>query len=91
MAAAALGPQIALVDEQLVGERDRVAGNAELLREPARRGQRHADRDVPVEDRRDQHFANLRLQADLALERELDELVPHRCLRARHAKSGAFG
>ena len=38
---------------------------------------RDADRDVPVEDRRDEHFANLRLQADLAAKGEVDELVPH--------------
>ena len=91
VAAAALGPQVTLIDEQFVGERDGVAGDAELLRQHARRRQRHAGRDVPVEYRRDQHFANLCLQADLALEGELNQLVPHRCLRARHAKSEGCG
>src|SRR4030095_12779086 len=84
MPAAALGSQVAFLDEQFVCQRDRVARYPELLRKDARRRQRHTDRDLPVEYCRDQHFANLPLQTDLALESELDQLIPHRGLGAGH-------
>ena len=77
VAAAALRQQVPFVDEQLVGERDRVARDAELGGKHARRRQRDADGNVAVEDRGDQHLADLRLQAHLAAKRELDQLVPH--------------
>jgi hypothetical protein len=32
---------------------------------------------VAIEDRGDEHFADLRLQPDLAAKREVDELIPH--------------
>src|SRR6185312_14790149 len=75
--ATAFRQQVAFVDQQFVGQRNGVARNAKLRRQDARRRQRDADRNVAIEDRGDEHFADLRLQSDLAAKREVDELIPH--------------
>ena len=77
MAAAALRQQVAFVDEELVGKRNRVPGNAELRGEHARGRQRDTHGNVAVQDRGDEHFADLRLQPHLAAKGKLDQLVPH--------------
>ena len=77
MAAAALRQQVAFVDEELVGKRNRVPGNAELRGEHARGRQRDTYGNVAVQDRGDEHFADLRLQPHLAAKGKLDQLVPH--------------
>ena len=82
VAAAAAGAQVPLVDQQLVGERHRVARDAELGRERARGRQRGTSGQMAVEDRAHQHLPDLRLQADLAAERQLEQRVPHRLVVA---------
>ena len=76
MATAAFGLQITFVHQQFVRERHGVAGYAELARENARGRQVSAERYLAFEDRRHQHLPNLRLEAHLALEGEMDQLVP---------------
>src|SRR5205085_8597991 len=85
MTAAALGLQVTFVDQQFVGERHGVAGDAELARENAGGRQVSAERYLAFQDRRHQHLPNLRLKAHLALEGEMDQLVPERTGFA-HAK-----
>ena len=82
VAAAALRQQVAFVDEQLVGKRNRVAGDAELRGKHARGRQRDTDGNVAVQDGGDEHLADLRLRPDLAAKRKLDQLVPHAGINA---------
>ena len=80
----------ALVDELLVGEHDGVARHAELVGHLAARGHRLARRQLAVEDRADQHLADLRLQAQALARRALQQLLPHHVVGAlRH--SAALG
>ena len=74
--------QIALAGELLVGEHDGVARDAERLGELAARRQRRPHGQLLVEDRRDQHLADLPLQADLGIAMAREQAVPHHAVRA---------
>ncbi len=55
--------QVALVHELLISYHHRIAGHAELGREPAAGGEGVAAGNVPVQNRRHQNFPDLGLQA----------------------------
>ena len=70
--------QVALVHELLISYHHRIAGDAELGREPAAGGEGVAAGNVSVQNRRHQHFPDLGLQARSACGREIKQWIPHR-------------
>ncbi len=77
VAAALARDQVALVDQRLVGEDHRVAGDAEGLGELAAGGQAAARRKPAVEDRGDQAAAHLGLEAVAAVGAQMEMELGH--------------
>ena len=82
IAAALARDQVTLVDQLLVGQHHGIARDAEMARQFARRRQRNFERQLVVENRADDHLAQLALVADLAVARQRNSW-PHMMLSLR--------
>src|SRR5690606_30183701 len=77
VAAARAADQVAVVQQALVDQRHGVARHGQLLRQLAARGQRLVGREPAAQNGRHQRLTKLFLQAALAVEIQVVEVVDH--------------